>query len=1034
MELKKVQQLFFTVLLAGCILPVTAGDLPAVSRAKKYLRGRVSGDPVSSFSEAISVAGAVLETDPELAEEVLAHAAEGVSRMRKPVDWKGLCQEFPRDVRNSGLVVAVAAHMNSWEGVVIGESRVQMIYEINRGREERRLKEEKKKNRVGNYERAIEHGMKSVVPALTGIKHHVVSLRFLTRQRAKGAYDDKWIASLPDSPVKTQLQLQSRLVKAPTKAGEKILPEPVKAQLSSLLLDKNVSGITRVRYFIEVVRESWWSYSGTKEFILPVAEAYLEIPTDNQGRSLYAFMGFLYSVMDEPGWRETAQQVCRHTHQILRNQKHKLLGSTVASLTRLAFVCGLNDLGKELFLKQTKNLRSSPEFQLAILHCGDADWYAKMMEKDVAKCTIVRGMWMQSEARNLADEVLPRIKDKRARMFFRAYYAAIPVVSKGHVLARDGKYDQTEELQSIAVELCEELDQYSVSQLQHLQRILQRFSELDAILTPLYLRTGKTLTLRDVYEKKQSYTAYAKYLAALVAIDPESAMKKIEEVSKPVDAKHGAVRMNLLERLDSAIQRSARAEFTRDRAGYWVRVLSQYSTITSPKRTGRKRYPLTRVAEHIFVASLLMNRPDEFKRFCNGEMHEFLSSQRLSNSSTGELIGHVQLPDEELGDLLRRAIELRTGSASAYFMNTAAYFALGALRSERCRRNLSLYKKIALDTLRKKDPKEAGRLARAARDLTPIEVQPEKPAADKLKKNSAQPRFGAGFEAHRSSVTALQWTRDGRLMSVGADSQLILWKLPQAKIKTFTSRKNPITTAAISLDGKFLASTGSDGVIRIHKLDEATQEPAQLRLADKRITQICFSSDARRIIAADIGGNAVVWDRDGKELARFRLERGIRSITFAPSEALILGAGLDRVVHVWHMESRKEVAQLTGHTFGIRCAAMSADGKRIAAGSDDGTLRVWKQRDQNNPIVLKGHRASVTACVFVNDNTLVSSSLDGTVRAWHSGNAQQTAEAVVAADGIESLAVSADGKSLAIGQSDGKITVIAVKQLREKKE
>ena len=70
----------------------------------------------------------------------------------------------------------------------------------------------------------------------------------------------------------------------------------------------------------------------------------------------------------------------------------------------------------------------------------------------------------------------------------------------------------------------------------------------------------------------------------------------------------------------------------------------------------------------------------------------------------------------------------------------------------------------------------------------------------------------------------------------------------------------------------------------------------------------------------------------------------------------------------------------------------SSDGKQIASGSWDKTVKIWNASSGELQSTLAGHTASVTQVEFIDADTVVSSSNDGTTRAWDVATGTQKAE------------------------------------------
>lgn len=73
-----------------------------------------------------------------------------------------------------------------------------------------------------------------------------------------------------------------------------------------------------------------------------------------------------------------------------------------------------------------------------------------------------------------------------------------------------------------------------------------------------------------------------------------------------------------------------------------------------------------------------------------------------------------------------------------------------------------------------------------------------------------------------------------------------------------------------------------------------------------------------------------------------------------------------------------------GHFFDLNTLAYSNDGAYIATGGDDGKVKLWTTKNHLSFVTFAEHTSQVTDLKFIpkKNNTLLSASLDGTVRAY----------------------------------------------------
>jgi WD40 repeat protein len=149
----------------------------------------------------------------------------------------------------------------------------------------------------------------------------------------------------------------------------------------------------------------------------------------------------------------------------------------------------------------------------------------------------------------------------------------------------------------------------------------------------------------------------------------------------------------------------------------------------------------------------------------------------------------------------------------------------------------------------------------------------------------------------------------------------------------------------------------------------------------------------------------------------------VNAVTFSPDGKTLASGGGDKTVKLWDAQTGALKQTLIGHNDWVYSVAFSSDGRTLATGSRDKTLRIWDAQTGALKETLTQHSDTVVSAAFSPDGkTLASASHDKTVILWdaQTGALKQT---LTQNTYLYSVSFSPDGKTLASGGGDADKTV-----------
>ena len=239
----------------------------------------------------------------------------------------------------------------------------------------------------------------------------------------------------------------------------------------------------------------------------------------------------------------------------------------------------------------------------------------------------------------------------------------------------------------------------------------------------------------------------------------------------------------------------------------------------------------------------------------------------------------------------------------------------------------------------------------------------------------------AVLSGHTRQVNCLTFSSDGKsLVSGSLDTTVKLWDVQTGGvIKTFHSDTDYFFSVSISADCTRIAS-GSDEK-KIHVWDIQTGECHWTIKQQNSVRHVSFSpTDPQHIIS--ISGNEICkWDANGHQIPPTYNGSHIAFSSNHTQFALCNG----NVITVQSSDSRAILAEFTVSDETSHCC-FSPDNQLIAAAAGS-TAYIWDITSPDPHLVetFVGHTREITSLAFSSPSSLISASMDGSVKFWQIG-------------------------------------------------
>ncbi|MFO1065548.1 MAG: protein kinase [Pirellulales bacterium] len=242
--------------------------------------------------------------------------------------------------------------------------------------------------------------------------------------------------------------------------------------------------------------------------------------------------------------------------------------------------------------------------------------------------------------------------------------------------------------------------------------------------------------------------------------------------------------------------------------------------------------------------------------------------------------------------------------------------------------------------------------------------------------------------------------------------------------RTIFAQSAALYSLKFSEDGRLAVCCGADG--KVHLIAQSDRRVIRSWDAGQgELNCAEFSPDSTRIATSGDDGSIAVWNiQDGSNISRFKTHEQIAiCIQFLDADRVIT-CGNEPVIRLWDIRSNSMLHEFRGHTGSVRALSLSLDKSRLYSCGDDGRLFEWDMNSLESSQARSAMDARIIGVrALATEDETVSADILGRVRIA-SPHHEPIVQTITASGHPECIAVSSDGKHIAIGSRDGFICIV----------